>query len=162
MGIHLPSSLYARPMPDKTCAATVCRPNQETGHGVHAVFQALSPLNNPVEGCRYLVWECPFNPRMKVDEIDGTWTRSSQDTEVVPFREQWIECPERIRIRFRMVSAGNIRLSAEAGFQRYRRNAIARFRCNSPCTNLGGAEGSKLRERLVVEVPTRPLDCDWL
>jgi len=148
-------------MPDETCPATVCRPDQETGHCVHAIFQALSPLHNPVEGCRHVVWECPFNPRMKIDEIDGAWTRSSQDPEVVPFGEQWIECSECIRIRFRMVSAGNIRLDAEAGFERYRWNSIARFRRNSPCTDIGGAERSELRERLVVEVPTGSLDRDW-
>ena len=160
MGIHLPSDLYARPVPDETCPATVCRPDQETGYCVHAVLQALSPLQNPVEGCRHIVWECPFNPGMKVYEIDGTWTRGSQDPEVVPFREQWIECSERIRIRLRMISAGNIRLRAEAGFERYRWNSIAGLRRKSPGADIGGSECSKLIERLVVEVPTRSFDRD--
>src|SRR6267142_2466525 len=126
MRIHLPSDLDAWPVPYEPCPATIRRPDQETGHRVHAVFQALSPLNNPVEGCSHAVWERPLNLRMKIDEIDGTRTRSSQDPEVVPFREQCIEGSECIRIRFRMISAGNIRLGAKAGFQRYRRNSIAR------------------------------------
>src|SRR5205085_4112697 len=33
-------------------------------------------------------------------------------------------------------------------------------RRNGPCTDIGGAERSELRERLVVEVPTRSFDRD--
>src|SRR5882724_537437 len=153
MGIHLPSHLYARPVPHEPCPAAACRPDQETGYCVHTVFQALSPLNNPVEGCSHVVWERPLNLRMKIDEIDGTRTRSSQYSEVVPFRKQCIECSECIRIRFRMVSARNIRLGAEAGFQYDCWKSIARFRRSSPCTDVGRAECSDLPERLVVEVP---------
>jgi hypothetical protein len=91
---------------------------------------------------------------MKIDEIDPAGTRGSQDAEVVSFREQWIECPERIRIRSWMVSARNIGLGAEARFQRYRWKSIARFRGDRPCTNISRAECSELPERLVVEVPT--------
>src|SRR5438105_1510095 len=119
MRIHLPSDLDAGPVPYEPCRAITRRPDQETGYRVHTVFQALSPLNNPVEGCSHAVCERPLNPRMKIDEIDGTGTGSSQDAEVVSFREQGVECSECIRVGFRMVSAGNIRLGAEAGFQRY-------------------------------------------
>src|SRR6266446_10736855 len=154
MRIHLPSDLGARPVPYEPCPAITRRPDQETGYGVHAVFQALSPLNNPVEGCSHAVRERPFNPGMKIDEIDGARTGSSQDPEVVPFRKQCIECSECIRIRFRMVSARNIRFGAESGFQHYRWKPIARFRRNGPCTDIGRAECSELPERLVVEVPT--------
>src|SRR5713101_2052796 len=154
MRIHLPSDLDAWPVPYEPCPATIRRPDQETGHRVHTVFQALSPLNNPVEGCSHAVWERPLNPRMKIDEIDGSRTGSSQDPEVVPFREQCIECSECIRIRFRMVSARNIRLGAEAGLQHDCWKSIARFRRSSPCTDVGRAECSDLPKRLVVEVPT--------
>src|SRR5882724_4045960 len=154
MRIHLPSDLDARPVPYEPCPAITRRPDQETGHRVHTVFQALPPLKNPVEGCSHAVWERSLNPRMKIDEIDGTWTGSSQDPEVVPFREQCIECSEYIRIRFRMVSARNIRSGAESGFQHYRWKPIAGFRRNGPCTDIGRAECSELPERLVVEVPT--------
>src|SRR5216683_2869969 len=91
---------------------------------------------------------------MKIDEIHGARTGSSQDPEVVPFRKQSIECSECIRIRFRMVSARNIRLGAESGFQHYRWKPIARFRRNGPRTDIGRTECSELPERLVVEVPT--------
>src|SRR3954454_381589 len=91
---------------------------------------------------------------MNIDEINRTRTSSSQYPEVVPFREQCIEGPECIRLRFRMIAAGNIGLGAEAGFQCDGWNSIARFRRNSPCTNIGRAECSELPERLVVEVPT--------
>src|SRR6266478_5129140 len=154
MRIHLPSDLGARPVPYEPCPATIRRPDQETGYRVHAVFQALSPLNNPVEGRSHVMWERPLNLRMKIDEIDGARTGSSQDPEVVPFRKQCIECSECIRIRFRMVSARNIRLGAEAGFQHDCWKSIARFRRSSPCTDVGRAERSDLPERLVVEVPT--------
>src|SRR6266404_4078096 len=154
MRIHLPSDLDARPVPYEPCPAITRRPDQETGHRVHTVLQALSPLNNPVEGCSHAVRERPLNLRMKIDEIDGARTGSSQDPEVVPFRKQCIECSECIRIRFRMVSARNIRFGAQSGFQHYRWKPIARFRRSSPCTDIGRAECSELPERLVVEVPT--------
>src|SRR6266852_2303948 len=154
MRIHLPSDLEARPVPYEPCPAITRRPDQETGYRVHAVFQALSPLNNPVEGCSHAVWERPLNPGMKIDKIDWAWTGSSQDPEVVPFREQCIKCSECIRIGFRMVSARNIRLGAEAGFQHYRWKSIARFGRNSPRSDIGRSECSELPERLVVEVPT--------
>src|SRR5712671_139198 len=154
MRIHLPSDLEARPVAYEPRPASTRRPDQETGYRVHAVFQALSPLHNPVEGCSHAVWERPLNPGMKIDKIDWAWTGSSQDPEVVPFGEQCIECSECIRIRFGMISAGNICLRAEAGFQHYRWKPIARFRRNSPCTDIGSAECPELPERLVVEVPT--------
>src|SRR5712672_1351656 len=154
MRIHLPSNLDTRPVPYEPCPAVTRQPDQETGHRVHAVFQALSPLHNPVEGCSHAVWERPLNPRMKIDKIDWAWTGSSQDPEVVPFREQWVECSECIRIRFRMVSARNVRFGAESGFQCYCWKPKARFRRNGPCADIGRAECSELPERLLVEVPT--------
>src|SRR5258708_29407407 len=153
MRIHLPSNLDTRPVPYEPCPATIRRPDQETGYRVHAVFHALSPLNNPVEGCSHAVWERPLNPGMKIDKIDWAWTGSSQDPEVVPFWEQCIECSECVRIRFRMVSARNIRFGAESGFQHYRWKPIARLRRNSPRTDIACPECSELPERLVVEVP---------
>src|SRR5689334_13660929 len=103
MRIHLPSNLDTRPVPYEPRPATIRRPDQETRHCVHAIFQALSPLNNPIEGRSHVVWERAFNLGVKIDEIDGTWTRSSQDPEVVPFGEQCTECAECIRIRFGMI-----------------------------------------------------------
>jgi NADPH:quinone reductase-like Zn-dependent oxidoreductase len=41
--------------------AAIRRPDQETGDCVHAVFQVLSPLNNPVERCSDVVRERPLN-----------------------------------------------------------------------------------------------------
>src|SRR5277367_2851832 len=130
MWIHLPSDLGARPVSYEPRSAVIRRSYQETRYCVHAVFQALSPLNNPIEGRSYVVWKRPLNLRVKINEIDGTWARCSQDPEVVPFGEQCIECSECIWIRFRMVSAGNIGLGAEAGFQHDRWKPIARFRRN--------------------------------
>src|SRR4026207_1990052 len=95
-----------------------------------------------------------LNPGMQIEEVDGTWTGSSHDPEVVSFREQCIKCSECIRIGFRMVSARNIRLGAEAGFQHDCWKPIARFRRSSPCPDVGRAECSELPECLVVEVPT--------
>src|SRR6185312_14512014 len=47
--VDLPAQFHARPVSHKPFATTVCASNQRAWHRVHSVFQALSPLTNPIQ-----------------------------------------------------------------------------------------------------------------
>src|SRR5882724_919420 len=74
--VDLPSQFHARPVSDKPFATTVCGSNQGAWYGVDSVLQALSPLNNPIEGGSNAMRECQVKLGMKIDEVDGAWACS--------------------------------------------------------------------------------------
>src|SRR6266545_4406879 len=74
--VDLPSHFHARPVSHKPFPTTVCGSNQGAWYGVNSVLQALSPLNNPVEGSSNAMRECQINLGMEIDEVDGARTSS--------------------------------------------------------------------------------------
>ena len=98
--------------------------------------------------------ECQVKLGMDIDEVDGAWASSGQYAEVVAFGKKWIECSQRVRIRFGVIATGNIDLRAEARFQRYGRKPIASLGRDGPGTDVFRSKGTELRECLVVKVPT--------
>src|SRR5258708_24248755 len=64
---RLPSDLGARSVSDKSGATAICSPDKESGYGINAVVQALSPLEDPVERQRDIVRSRCFHVRMNVD-----------------------------------------------------------------------------------------------
>src|ERR1700730_9051467 len=83
VAIRLPSDLSAGPVSDESCPTTIGSPDQEPRHGVNAILQALSPLNNPVDRHRHVMRQCRFDVEMNVNEVDGAGTRCGKDAEVV-------------------------------------------------------------------------------
>ena len=116
MTIRLPSDLGARSVSNKSGATTIGSSDQESGYGVDAVVQALSPLEDPVERQRDIVRSKCFYMRMNVNEVDRSWTCCRQDAEVVAFGVKGIEGAQRVR-RW-MISARNVRLALNRGFNR--------------------------------------------
>jgi hypothetical protein len=75
--IHLPSRFNAGPVADKPGLATIRRSDHGLGripgtwYRVHTIFETLSPLKNPVERNRHVVWEQSFDFGMDIDELTG-------------------------------------------------------------------------------------------
>src|ERR1700733_6142510 len=149
--IRLPSDFRARSVSDKAGATAIRSSDQESGHGIDAVVEALSPFDNPIERQRDIVRGKCFYVRMNINEVDRSWTCCRQDAEVVALRVKRIEGAQRVR-RW-MISARNVRLCAESRFQRNRGNPIARFRCNGPGTDVCSSEAAKLPKRFIIEIP---------
>src|SRR5258705_13958823 len=66
--VDLPSQFHARPVSNKPFTTTVCGSNQGARYGVNSVLQALSPLNDPVEGSSNAMWERQVKLGMEIDE----------------------------------------------------------------------------------------------
>jgi hypothetical protein len=48
----------------------ICRPDEEPRYRVHAIFQALAPLDDPIEARCHVVGECFLDARIYIDEVD--------------------------------------------------------------------------------------------
>src|SRR5947209_1641077 len=64
MTIDLPSNLSSRSVSDEARAAAVGGTDQESGHRVHTVVQALTPLEDPVERRRHTMRQRRFYARV--------------------------------------------------------------------------------------------------
>src|SRR5260370_8025044 len=124
---------------------------EEAGYFVDSLVGFFPPLNDPIERHAHVVGKCRLDVRVNVDEVNGAWAGSGQDAKVIALWKQWIEGTQGFRIW--IVAARNIRLDAEARFQRNRRDAVTGFRGDGPCLNIRRAEAAKLPKRFIVQVP---------
>src|SRR6266851_1217197 len=157
MLICLPAHFRARTVSDESCVAFSCWNNQKSGHRVHSVSQTLPPLKDPIDGDSHTLGQRSFNARVCVDEVDGPGASGGENAKIIAFGEEGIECAEGVRPR--IVSARNVRLRAEAWFERDVRKAVTRFGCHGPGVYVCGTEGSELPKRFIVEIPARLALC---
>src|ERR1700687_1234406 len=151
MSIHLPAHFRARTVSDEACIALSCRNNQKSGDGVHSISQALPPLKDPIDGDGHTVRQRCFNARVCVYKVDRAGASRGEHAKIIALWEERIECAEGVRPR--IVTARDVRLSAESRFQRNVRKPITGFRSHCPGAYVCGTEGSELPKRLIVEIP---------
>src|SRR5262249_10114776 len=96
VAVSLPADLCSGPVSNKTCAAAIRSPDQESWNCVHAVVEALSPLKNPVDGYGHSVGERCLDMRVDVNEVDWARACSGQNSEIVSFRKKRIEGAKRV------------------------------------------------------------------
>src|SRR5712692_704347 len=95
---------------------------------------------------------------VNVNEVDWPGARRCQNSEVVSFWKKRIEGAECVGVW--VVTARDVGLHAEAGFQWRRRNPITGFRGEGPGANISRTEAAELPEAFVVEVPSWPFRRD--
>src|SRR5260221_254 len=119
VAIYLPMNLSSRPVPNKPLPAFSCWNNKKAWHGVNAILQALSPLEDPVERPTHVMRKRGFDMRMHVNEVHRTRAGCGQNTKVVTFRKQSAKRSQRMRAG--MIPTRNVSLDAETRFQPHRR-----------------------------------------
>src|SRR6202035_5010074 len=118
-------NLRARPVPHESCLTAIRSSYQESGHRIHSILQALSPLKDPVERRGHIVRKGALDTRVNVDEVDRTGTGGRQDSKVVALGKERIKCSKRFRVW--VVTARDVCLRAEAWFQSHGRKPVAGF-----------------------------------
>src|SRR5258707_9540541 len=151
VAIYLPMNLSSRPVSNKPLPAVSCWNNKKAWHGVNAILQALSPLQDPVERPTYVMGKRGFDMWMQVNEVHRTRAGCGQYTKIVALRKQSIKRSQRMRTG--MIPTGNVSLDAETRFQPHRRNPIPGLRGNGPGTNVVWTEGPELPQSFIVKIP---------
>lgn len=68
--VRLPADLGAGPVSHEPRPTTIRSPDQEPGHRVDAIFKALPPLKDPIDGYGHVMRKRRFDVRMKIDKVD--------------------------------------------------------------------------------------------
>src|ERR1700722_14929278 len=123
-------NLSSRSVSNKPLPAVSCWNNEKPRHGVNAILQAFSPLEDPVERPTHVMRKRGFDARMQVNEVHRTGAGCGQNTKIVTLRKQSIKRSQRVRAG--MISTGNISLQAETRFQPPPRNPIPSLRGYRP------------------------------
>src|SRR5258708_38918328 len=81
--IDLPPNLYTWPIADEAGAARSRRYQQKSGNRIDAVAEILSPLKEHVRRNSHSMRQLSLNSRMEINEIHRTWSRISENSEIV-------------------------------------------------------------------------------
>src|SRR6266852_686963 len=96
---------------------------------------------------------------MEINEIHRTWSRISENSEIVANWEDRTERAERALPW--VVTAGDIRLYAEPRLQGELWEAVSGVRRERPGTDTGSSKVAELADALVVQIPAALFGFDW-
>ena len=111
MPIRLPAHFSAGTVADETRVALSRWNNQKSRHGIHAVAQALPPLEDAIDGDSHVMRQRRFGARVCVYKVDGAGASRGEDAKIIALRKQRIEGPKRVPPW--IVAAGDVRFQAE-------------------------------------------------